>query len=75
MKTTCPNCGATTVVGGLGRKPLNIPVKNVYDALRACSSVQRASEELNCIRAYIYKTFKGQGLNIRQVLESGDKAT
>ena len=48
MKIQCPNCGHSVVVNGLGRKPLNIPLKIVCEALQAHSSIVAAAQELNC---------------------------
>ena len=69
---TCPKCGEQIpiIIGSLGRKPLNICVKNVYDALRSCSSVNRAAEKLGCSRAYIYKVLKENGTTVKEVMES-----
>lgn len=39
---------------GKGRKPLGVPVKNIYDALHQSSSVIEAARELRVSRAYIY---------------------
>jgi len=50
------------VVNVFGRRPLNIPVNKVYDALRLHSSVTEAANELGCSRAYIYKVLKAAGL-------------
>ena len=42
MIVQCPHCGGTVVVKGIGRKPLNIGVKNVCDALQAHRDVLAA---------------------------------
>ena len=55
MKAICPHCGNLVEVGGLGRKRLEIPVKNVYDALAKFSNITLAAESLGCSRGYIYK--------------------
>lgn len=62
MKVQCPHCGKSVMVNGIGRKPLNIAVNNVYDALRLHRSVLAAANELGCSRAYIYKILKAEGL-------------
>ena len=41
-------------LAGIGRKPLDIPVKNVYDALRNSTSVLEAVQSLRVSRGYIY---------------------
>jgi len=35
MIVKCPHCGKTVPVNGLGRKQLDIPLKNVSEALQA----------------------------------------
>ncbi len=42
MKVRCPNCGERIVVNGLGRKPFNMPVTEVCDALQLYRSVLAA---------------------------------
>jgi len=67
MKIRCPNCGHSVVVNGLGRRPLNIPLKNVCEALRAHCSVVAAAQELGCSEAYIFKVLKANGLRLRDM--------
>lgn len=67
MIIACPKCGEKVVVNGLGRKPLNIPLKSVYDALQAHGSVARAANELGCSPGYIYKGLKANGVRLREV--------
>ena len=62
MLVQCPHCGNSVVVNGLGRKAFNMPVINVYDALRLHRSVLAAANELGCSRAYIYKVLKAEGV-------------
>ena len=69
MKIRCPHCGKTVVVNGLGRKRLNIPLKNVCESLRAHRSVVAASQELNCSEAYIFAALKANGLKLKDVIE------
>jgi len=57
------------MVKGLGRKPLNIPLKNVCECLRQYRSVERAAQELGCSKAYIFKILKANGLNLKDILE------
>ena len=57
------------MVNGIGRKPLNIAVNNVYDTLRLHRSVITAANELGCSRAYIYKILKAGGLTVQDVIE------
>ena len=69
MIIACPNCGEKVVVNGLGRKPLNIPLKNVYECLRKHRSVARAAHELGCSQAYIFKVLKANGLKLKDVFK------
>jgi len=68
MLIECPYCGERIMVNGLGRKALNIPLINVYDALRVHKSVQSAAYELRCSRAYIYKVLKNKRLTPADVV-------
>ena len=69
MLVRCPHCGETIVVNGLGRKPFNMPVTEVYDALRLHRSVLAAANSLGCSRAYIYKVLKARGLTVKDVIK------
>ncbi len=69
MIVQCSHCGKSVVVKGLGRKPLNIPLKNVYESLRAHRSVLAAAKELNCSQAYIFGVLKALGLTVKDVIE------
>lgn len=61
----CPHCGKTVDLGRVtGRKPLNITVKNVCDALQAHGTVTAAANELGCSRGYIYKVLREAGMNL-----------
>ena len=71
MIIQCPKCGEKVVVNGLGRRPLNIPLKNVCDALQAHGGVAGAAKELGCSPAYIYKVLKVNGLNLKDALKRG----
>jgi hypothetical protein len=68
MIIECPHCGGKIAVNGLGRKSLNIPLINVYDALRVHKSVQGAAYELRCSRAYVYKVLKIKRLTPADVI-------
>lgn len=68
MKVQCPNCGKVVVVNGLGRKPLNIPLKIVCEALYACQGIEEAAREVNCSQGYIFKVLKANGLKLRDVI-------
>ena len=69
MIVTCPNCGKPVAVNGLGRKPLNIPLKNVLESLQAHRSVVAAAKELNCSQAYIFAVLKANGLKLNKIGE------
>jgi len=62
MIIQCPHCGKTVVVNGLGRKPLNIPLKNVLESLQAYRGVRTAARELGCSQSYIFGVLKANGL-------------
>lgn len=68
MKIECPNCHEVIVVGSLGRKPLDMPVIKVCDALRLHSSVQAAAESLGCSRGLVYKILKANGMTPADVM-------
>ncbi len=57
------------MVSRFGRRPLNIPVTKVCDALELCRSVTEAANELKCSRAYIYKMLKIGGLSPEEVIQ------
>ena len=69
MNVNCPHCGNSVAIKGIGRRPLNIAVNNVYDALRLHRSVPTAANELGCSRAYIYKVLKADGLTSADVIK------
>lgn len=69
MHVKCPNCGETVAVKGIGRKPLNIPLKNVLDALQTCHSVAAAAQELGCSPAYIFGVLKTNGKKLNDVIQ------
>ena len=69
MIIQCPHCGERVVVKGLGRKPLEIPLKNVYECLRRYRSVERAAQELVCSQGYIFNVLKANGLRLKDVLK------
>ena len=68
---TCPKCGEQipVVIGSLGRKPLNIPVINICDALQVCSSIVAAARELKCSRGYIHKELAKYGVTPSDVIK------
>ncbi len=68
MIILCPYCGKSVAVNGLGRKPLNIPLKNVCEALQAYRSVKASAQELGCSQAYIFKVLKAKGLKLKDVI-------
>ena len=68
MLVLCPHCGGTVAVNGLGRKRLNIPLKNVCESLQAHGSVVAAANELNCSQGYIFGVLKVKGLKLKDVI-------
>ncbi len=71
MIIQCPNCGKPVVVDGLGRKPLNIPLKNVCESLRSHRNVEAAASELNCSQGYIFNALKANGLKLKDIIANG----
>lgn len=67
MLIQCPHCGKPIVISGLGRKRLNIPLKNVLESLRAHHNVVAAATELGCSEAYIFGVLKANGLKLKDV--------
>lgn len=75
---TCPHCGnKVPTTNRLGRKPLNIGVKNICDTLRDCRDIALAAEKLGCSRGYIYKVLGQHELKpadvIRQQILDSEK--
>jgi len=68
MIVQCPNCGKPVVVNGLGRKRLNIPLKNVCESLQAHCNVVAAAHKLNCSQGYIFNVLKANGLKLKDVI-------
>ena len=68
MKVECPHCGKPVVINGLGRKPLNIPLKNVCEALRTYRNIGTAAQQLSCSQGYIFNALKSKGLRVRDVI-------
>ena len=75
MIVQCPHCGKSVMVKGLGRRPLNIPLKNVYEALQAHGNVAAAANELGCSQGYIFNILKANGLKPKDVIGSGTSAS
>ncbi len=67
MFVKCQKCGEINQVNHLDRKPLNIPLKNICEALQAHCSVDAAAQELGCSQAYISKVLKENGLKLKDV--------
>lgn len=72
MLVQCPHCGQSVVVNGLGRRPLNIPLKNVCESLKAHHNVVAAANELGCSPAYIFGALKANGLKPKDVVGGKD---
>jgi len=68
MLVQCPHCGGMVAVNGLGRKRLNIPLKNVCECLQTYKNVVAAANELNCSQAYIFGVLKANGLKLKDVI-------
>jgi len=68
MIVQCPYCGNSISVNGLGRKPLNIPLKNILECLSRYCSVAEAAQELGCSQGYVFNILKANGLKVKDVL-------
>ena len=75
MLVQCPHCGRKLTVNGLGRKQLNIPLKNVCESLQAYGSVLGAANDLNCSDGYIFGVLKANGLKLKEVISGKGLAT
>ena len=75
MIIQCPNCGGQIIVNRFGRRPLNIVVTKVCDALQLHRSVPAAANELGCSRAYIYKILKANRLKLKDVMKRNGNST
>ena len=73
MIIRCPHCGHSVVVNGLGRKPLNIPLKNVCESLQEHRSVVVAAQELGCSQGYIFNVLKANGLRLKDIFAERTK--
>ena len=71
MILRCPKCGEPVVVNGLGRKRLNIPLKNVCEALQVHQHVESAAKELHCSQGYIFNALKANGLKLKDIITNG----
>lgn len=69
MIVKCPHCGKEVAINSLGRKSLNIPLKNVLESLQAHRSVTAAAEELNCSPSYIFGVLKANGIKLKEVVK------
>ena len=59
------------MVNGLGRKRLNITLKNVCETLQVHRDVVAAAQELNCSQAYIFGILRANGLKLKDVITNG----
>ena len=75
MLAQCPHCGGIVAVNGLGRKRLNIPLKNVCESLQTHGSVLGAANDLNCSEGYIFGILKANGLKLKDVISGKALAT
>jgi hypothetical protein len=69
MIVKCPHCGNEVAINGLGRKPLNIPLKNVLESLQAHRNVTTAAQELGCSPSYLFGVLKANGLKLTEVIK------
>jgi hypothetical protein len=72
MIVQCPHCGKPVSVNGLGRKRLDIPLKNVLESLQAYRDVTTVARDLGCSPSYIFGVLKKNGLKLNEVIK-GDE--
>jgi hypothetical protein len=72
MIVQCPHCGKPVSVNGLGRKRLDIPLKNVLESLQAYRDVTAVARDLGCSPSYIFGVLKKNGLKLNEV-RKGDE--
>ena len=75
MIVTCPNCGSKVIVNGLGRKRLNIPLKNICESLQKHGCILGAANDLDCSEGYIFNVMKANGLKVKDVMNGKGLAT
>lgn len=68
MIVQCPHCGHPVVINGLGRKRLNIPLKNICESLQVHSDISATAEELHCSQGYIFNALKANGLRLKDII-------
>ncbi len=75
MIVQCPHCGKSVVVYGLGRRPLNIPLKIVCESLQTHRNVAAAAQELMCSEAYIFGVLKANKLRVKDLINKYNNPT
>ena len=68
MKITCPHCGKSVVVNGIGRPLLNLDGNKVLATLRANGSVTLTAKEYGVSRGSIRNILKDIGLNTKDII-------
>ena len=53
MKTLCPHCGEFIEVSGLGRHKIDMPVKNICDAISRYKAIAGAARALGVSRVCV----------------------
>jgi transposase-like protein len=66
MKVTCPNCHKSFVVGGLGRRRLNLPGNKVLASLLANGSITLTAKEYGVSRGTIRNVIKASAANYKK---------
>jgi hypothetical protein len=59
-------------VNGLGRKRLDIPLKNVLESLQAYRDVTAVARDLGCSPSYIFGVLKKNGLKLNAVIKGAE---
>ena len=69
MIVKCPHCGKPVPVNGLGRKRLNISLKNILESLQVHRDVTATARELECSPSYIFGILKANGLKLKEIIK------
>ena len=62
MEVTCPGCGATVVINGLGRKKRDYAFQNVLVAYQNSESVAAAARKLDMPPGTVWNILKRHGV-------------
>lgn len=67
MKIICPKCGKVIDVPGLGRRRLQVSVRNILDCVKATNTALAASQRAGVSKSYLFAVLKRQNLKLADV--------